>query len=174
MNHVMLDLETLGTRPGSVIVAIGAVQFDAQDILSEFYREINIQDSLSYGFQIDGETLRWWFRQSKAAQAAILSEHPASLVDTLQDFALWIPKDSKVWGNGAAFDNALLAEAYHKTGMAVPWKYKHDRCFRTMADRSSVPPMYEGTAHHALDDARGQARRLMAIWRENAQQEIPV
>ena len=33
----MLDLETLGNKPGSVIVAIGAVKFGNDEILDRFY-----------------------------------------------------------------------------------------------------------------------------------------
>ena len=36
MNHVMLDLETFGSRPGSVIVSIGMVRFGATHLGEEF------------------------------------------------------------------------------------------------------------------------------------------
>ena len=32
MNRVMIDLETLGTKPGSVILSIGAVRFDNRQL----------------------------------------------------------------------------------------------------------------------------------------------
>jgi len=35
--QIMLDIETLGTRPGSVITSIGAVKFGGGEITSDFY-----------------------------------------------------------------------------------------------------------------------------------------
>ena len=40
MNHVMVDIETLGTTNNSVVLSIGAVKFDHQGLGEEFYAEI--------------------------------------------------------------------------------------------------------------------------------------
>ena len=68
-----------------------------------------------------------------------------------------------VWGNGASFDNVLLATAYKRLGMETPWPFWKDRCFRTMKNVCKVDHSFEGTAHNALDDARSQAQHLIKI-----------
>jgi hypothetical protein len=49
VKNVMIDIETLGTRPGSVILSIGACRFGADGIGEEFYRAIDVLDSLMAG-----------------------------------------------------------------------------------------------------------------------------
>ena len=57
--HYMIDLETLGVSPGSVISSIAAVQFDINtgEIGRQFYKNIDLQQSLDNGFTINAETL---------------------------------------------------------------------------------------------------------------------
>jgi exodeoxyribonuclease VIII len=79
---------------------------------------------------------------------------------------MWMPpKDaSRVWGNGANFDNALVAAAYRANKMDLPWDYWNDRCYRTIAAmfmKTRVDRV--GTGHHALDDAKTQALRLLKM-----------
>lgn len=68
-NHVMLDLETYGTRPNSVILAIGAVAFNPSSpkLGPEFYSVINYKSSLTAGLLADLATIEWWSRQGAEA-----------------------------------------------------------------------------------------------------------
>lgn len=162
--QVMLDLETLGNKPGAVIVAIGAVKFGGGEILDEFYRRIDPQSCVASGLAMDVSTVLWWLKQSDAARLEIVE--PGELLgQALLDFRRWLDtQDAEIWGNGAAFDNVLLAAAYDAAGITVPWKFWNDRCYRTIKNlHHEVPLPREGTHHHALDDARSQARHLMAI-----------
>ena len=77
--HVMLDLETFGTRPGSVLRSIGAVTFGLRAGLGEeFYRNIDKQSQLELGLTVDAQTEAWWARQSEEAQRHLL-DNPAPL-----------------------------------------------------------------------------------------------
>ena len=49
----MLDLETLGNKPGSVIASIGAVKFGDGKIIDKFYRTINMQSCVRIGIALD-------------------------------------------------------------------------------------------------------------------------
>jgi inhibitor of KinA sporulation pathway (predicted exonuclease) len=79
------------------------------------------------------------------------------------------PLDSVlVWGNGANFDNTLVAAAYRAMKMDVPWQYWNDRCYRTIANmflKTRVERV--GTGHHALDDAKTQTLRLLKMQEES-------
>jgi len=162
--QVMLDLETLGQKPGSVIVAIGAVQFGGGKITSEFYRRITATSAVRVGLRIDAETVLWWLKQSDAARAEITQPGEA-IARVLMDFTTWLgAAEAEVWGNGAGFDNVLLAAAYDACGLKPPWNFWNDRCYRTMKNLRLVDlPPQTGTAHNALDDARYQAQHLMKI-----------
>src|SRR5574343_1015953 len=87
-NSVMVDLETLGTRPGSAILSIAAVEFDLSDysLAREFYIEIDRHDSERAGFLIQEDTLAWWAKQSPEAQRVLNPDAPSSVVDALAGF----------------------------------------------------------------------------------------
>jgi DNA polymerase III epsilon subunit-like protein len=163
-SRVMCDIESLGTRPGSAILSIGAVQFTDDGITSEFYQRIDLKSCTDYGLTIDPDTVLWWFKQADEARLEIVK--PGNALDqVLGDFGDWLGSDpAEIWGNGASFDNALLAAAYHAIGRKLPWKYSADRCYRTIkALHPQNPFVRTGTLHNALDDARTQARHLLQI-----------
>ena len=167
--NVMLDLETMGTSSTSAIIAIGAVKFSMQDgIIDKFYRSVDLQSCIDLGLTIDGDTLMWWMQQSEEARSQFrLKGNP--LYNVLNEFSLWLGNsDYKIWGNGAAFDNAILANAYKACKLPQPWKFWNDRCYRTVKSiNSHVPFKRVGTYHNALDDAESQALHLIDISKSN-------
>lgn len=166
MIHVMLDLETWGTAPGSALRSIGAVTFDPHgyDVLVErsFYANIDQQSCIENGLKIDPETVEWWSRQSRQAEDA-LSFQPQWLADVVNDFNFWWRhvEGTFVWCNGANFDEVLWRAAAHAVGLAVPWKYWNVRDTRTIWHAARINPKMipcAGIAHNALEDARHQAK----------------
>ena len=169
MRHLMLDLETLGTTPGCVVLSIGAVEFDLNGIKGEFHAHIDIDSSTSLGLQVDARTVMWWLDQSKEAQNALLQADTFPIQDVLNAFNdtfEW--KDLKIWANGASFDFPILEAVYKAAYRRAPWMYYNQMDFRTM--KNLVPKnsyellrVHPGTAHDALDDARSQALTLINI-----------
>lgn len=158
MKQIMIDLETLSTEPDANIVAIAAVDLDNLD--NFFYRAVH--DPTGY---IDVDTVRWWLKQSNQAQEFI-SASSIALKNVMLNLGVWMAenkgydKDLLVWGNGADFDNVILAQAFKRAGYKVPWSHKNNRCFRTLKNLfPQVPePVFKGIKHNALDDVRHQAR----------------
>ena len=68
MSNLMLDIETLGTGPNSVILSIGAVEFDETGVISKFYEAIDPESCTDWGLQIDARTVLWWMDQNDAAR----------------------------------------------------------------------------------------------------------
>jgi hypothetical protein len=169
MKNVMIDIETLGTRPGDTILSIGAVKFTAEEgITEEFYVTIDPETCKAAGLRAQKSTLEWWEKQSPEARAAAFKGE-VSLNVALTKLTMWMPPlDSVlVWGNGANFDNTLVAAAYRAMKMDVPWHYWNDRCYRTIANmflKTRVERV--GTGHHALDDAKTQTLRLLKMQEE--------
>jgi hypothetical protein len=170
MQDVMVDLETLGTLPGSVILSIGAVAFDEFGVAEEgFYRAIRRDSCEAAGLQVSAETQAWWDKQSLEARAVLVDRSAVSLEDALRRFNEWIAHvsdspDVRVWGNGANFDNPLLACAYDAVNVKPLYKFWNERCYRTVKNQyPDIKLIREGTYHNALDDARCQAEHLVRI-----------
>lgn len=164
---VMIDLETLGTGPGCVVLSIGAVGFNPKmRILGpKFYQVFNTQNQLGFGLKKDSNTLQWWESQTEDAKEVLKQAEGGGedLRDGLLKFSGWLSQfgDSVcIWGNGSDFDNAILQYLYRHVELEVPWKFWNNRCFRTLSSefKDLYPkPFRNGTYHNALDDARFQA-----------------
>lgn len=165
MWQVMLDLETMGTSSDAAVIAVGAVKFNPKTEMvddKEFYEVVDLQSSVDAGMKMDVSTVMWWMKQSDEARKKF-DVRGAVLRDVLMRFTEWFGEDKPVWGDGATFDNVILSNAYGLTGLKRPWSYRNDRCYRTMKNLKSVLVTRVGTYHCAVDDARTQARHLMAI-----------
>lgn len=174
MKHVMVDLETLGTRAGCTILSIGAVAFDpeANELGAEMYNVISRNSCRDAGLFEEVETIEWWHRQNPDARQILtlpgieLADALAIFTDYLRCFGL---DDVKVWGNGSDFDNAILANCYAALGQSLPWAFWNNRCYRTLKSlRPEIKFLRQGTYHNALDDAKSQAIHAMAIMRSLA------
>lgn len=170
MHDVMLDLETMGTGPRAAIVEIGAVEFDCKTgaVGPLFYQAVDLATSVSMGGEMDASTVLWWMQQSDEARGAF-AKGGAHLSKALMDLSAWMhergaPDDVRVWGNGAAFDNVILASAYRAAMQLQPWRHWNDRCYRTIrAQHPGVEMERIGVHHNAAHDAESQARHLVRM-----------
>lgn len=170
MMNVMLDLETLGLKPGCVILSIGAVPFNTQDQLKRglrFYEKIKLKSSLDYGLRIDPKTEKWWDQQPAEAKAEALSgELPLyAILSRFNTFLYHLDQPVHLWGNAASFDLKILEKAYEACDMKIPWDFRNERCFRTLKTLfPQVPaPAFVGVKHTAIADAEHQALHAEAI-----------
>ncbi|WP_074466363.1 exonuclease, partial [Escherichia coli] len=71
--HLMIDLETMGKNPDAPIISIGAIFFDPQtgDMGPEFSKTVDLETA---GGVIDRDTIKWWLKQSREAQSAIMTD----------------------------------------------------------------------------------------------------
>ena len=174
--HLMIDLETMGKNPDAPIISIGAIFFDPQtgDMGPEFSKTIDLDTA---GGVIDRDVIKWWLKQSREAQSAVMTDE-IPLDDALLQLREFIDENSgeffvQVWGNGANFENTILRRSYERQGIPCPWRYYNDRDVRTIVElgkaidfdaRTATP--FEGERHNALDDARYQAKYVSAIWQK--------
>jgi hypothetical protein len=169
---IMIDIESLGVTPGSVILNIGAVEFDpvSGQFGNDFYVALDIEESQRHcGCTIAASTIKWWMVQSEAARVASFgnddSTSPAAALYMLHSFV----KKRKVWSHGPAMDVVLLEWMYRKIGIEIPWKYGDVRCTRTIYDIAGVTiNRSNGTHHNALDDAKAQALAVIAGYKKLA------
>ena len=169
MEHVMIDIETMGTKSFSSIISIGAVEFDIESGKTGrvFYCNVDLQSCIDAGLVMDADTVIWWMKQSELARSKLIDGGALKLKEALSRFSEFIKSDNKVWGNSARFDLGLLENAYSKLGMDVPWKFWNERDVRTLV--SFHPDVnknlaFEGIQHDALDDCKHQIKYCSEIW----------
>lgn len=166
--HVMLDLETLGTSLGSVILSIGAYRFSPfvmNDPGAEsLHLRLNVAQQLCLGSTVTKGTIDWWSKQSPEAQKIMVLPE-TELRTALDAFVSFCDGASRVWGNGPSFDCLLLYDLFNRAKVEWPFSYYNERDFRTIKDL--VPNLAierSGVFHNALDDAITQARHVQKVY----------
>ena len=167
-NHLMIDLETLGTDPYSLILSISAVIFNpfTGEDGKRFELFIDPQDGLNEGFKVTGDTILWWLGQEDGPRMEIVEKcvNGYTVSGALLQFSRFI-EDNNVtylWGKGPSFDLSRLTESYDKLNMTRPWKYWNERCVRTMIDlvpqTRDIP--FVGDKHNGIDDSLHQIKQV--------------
>jgi hypothetical protein len=163
--HISLDIETLGLKPGNVVLSAAFVRFD--DLASTSVN-LHIAEQEALGLTINDGTRAWWSQQSPAAQAAAFAPAPP-LRHALAHIATWLQWASQggeffIWCHGAGFDAPMLAAVFEAAAVPVPWTYRQVRDTRTLYDLAGVDltAFAGGTYHNALDDAMAQTRAAVA------------
>lgn len=169
MNHVMLDLETLGTRPGYAVATIGAVKFDPErsDKMGEsLYVRVSLEACLNAGLKIDAATLKWWLVQSDKARAELASEDTVLLSRALELFSGFFVGSTFLWSHGANFDVPVLEAAYKAGRKNIPWQFWTVRDTRTLFDLAGGIKVEKlGVVHNALQDSINQAAAVIKAYR---------
>lgn len=178
-HHIMIDLETLGLRPGCSIIQLSAVNVIPKaeggfEIDAFFDAIISRASNKELGLIEDPITLDWYevdLKRSELLKKASNDWAP-DIIPVLEEFRKWVeivyerrPGEYSIWANGANFDFPILQDAYVRANLGLPWPYNKEMCFRTL--RKLLSPEQKPTflpgefAHNALDDARAQARLLI-------------
>ena len=157
MNHISIDLETLGTRYDAPIISIGAAYFDPTtgDIGATFYAEVDLPDALRHG-TADASTIAWWMRQSDDARAVFSGrqdkETLAYVLCKLHNFVRAHCAAVRVWGNSATFDITILEHAFARCDLEAPWEFWNIRDMRTAVEIANLSdaerPVREGVHHN--------------------------
>lgn len=169
MMHIMLDLETYGVRPGSVIRSIGAVTFDPNDVMArqqEFYVNVDHDSCMEAGLTVDHSTFLWWQSQSAEAKE-LVTKDAIPLADAMKLFRTWFNSvgGEKVWCQGANFDAVLLEAAMLAAKQYAPWKFYNVRDTRTVYDLAGFDTSTierVGVHHYAVDDCKHQIKCVHA------------
>lgn len=176
-NHIMVDLETLGTTHNSVILTLGAVRFnpwenptdDLEKLVAMdcFYRRIDTASFDSLNSTIDEHTLKWWGEQAPEVRAESFAEddrHP--IADVLGDFRRWAGEPDCAWANGICFDVTIIDYFSRETKQAEPWRWQIIRDARTVyALCPEIKRVKYQDAHNALVDCFAQVTQLQRCFK---------
>lgn len=174
-SHAIIDLETLGTTPGHVILSVGicVVRLKDQDYpewekiwTSQFH--FNLQESIDAGFKVNADTLLWWLEQSEEARTLMskgidnYNSNKLELISFNKAFDA-LGESVFVWGNSNTFDLEIFKEYFKYYKVPISWNTKNERDLRTL--RYLFPHIKEvahtGVEHRALDDAIHEAEQLL-------------
>jgi 3' exoribonuclease, RNase T-like len=180
--HVMIDLETLSTKPNALILSVGAAKFYpwGNTIIDSFHGAASL-DTFGDTFHIEADTVGFWLSSKQDdARKAWEAMDKNDLGTLLYAFDLWLhgpsntraedPPPIYVWANAPSFDCVILRHAYEKIfgAHATPWNFRNERCFRTLRSQAGelvAPPPEVEPKHTALADAIWQAQYAQAMHR---------
>lgn len=164
MKDLMIDIETLGLRADSVVLAVGLCVFDLKS--SEIGVPMEYVLELDSYRHIDPNTVCWWMKQTDEARQRYFNPTErvsASLVQDNLRGLMWGCGIERVWSHGF-FDMAVLRDLFDQE----PWHYRMVRDTRTLA---MLAPGIEAPAprikHVAMWDAEAQA-----IWMQHCYRRI--
>lgn len=183
--HVMIDTETLGRTPGSVVRSVAAVEFDPQtgETGRQKVWKIDLTDSIRYGFKVEASTLKWWMMQSDEARREFVEGAETPLEDFLEDFMQFIAatdegNDFTLWCLQLDFDVAMLRSMYSWYNLNVyrcdeevlPWnfrKVRNVRPYMDALDSAGLLPPKVADRHTPLADCLAQINCVHLVEKNN-------
>lgn len=165
----MIDLETWGTRPTSLIRSMGLVLFDAREIV-ERHEWVMEDTRLPEPYTVDIDTVMWWGHPDQAEASKVLQEAAIkhSLEWVLGTVSLLFARPGmpieEVWCCGADFDFPILDFAFRAETVVPAWEYWQQRDFRTLKKFfPQVPCVKPARVHQALADAEAAALHVIKV-----------
>jgi hypothetical protein len=176
---VMMDTESLGLKPNSVLYDWGFVVFDLDDpeTILESHREyLPLGPQAQLGRSQDPATWLYHLDAGPVRIAAIREAHEAGDYDALGvlvramlkrfNRAIEGAKEYQVWFARPQHDIPLIASLLADVGEELPWNYQSVRDLRTLMDAAGLPfrgeeveSFKEGlTLHTSLGDCKFQIK----------------
>ena len=190
INTIVIDTETMDTRPSALILSIGAIAFDIADLAGTqesilhvsrepdlniyfehaFYGLVSAYDQLMLCRTVSRDTQMFWREQAEVAKEALEGENLA-LGEQLERLKSWIGQQgpARVFFRGTDFDGAILESAYRTCKIKCPWHFAGKRDVRTYIDAMTKgrtgyvdghQPCFMMIPHHALHDAMRDAEQM--------------
>lgn len=167
--HLMLDIKTLSRRPDAAPVQISAVLFDDERVYtnSGFRRNVRFDEPLAG--HVDSNLEKVFMTGVGSPHVESSLENQVGLWQALQDFSrypaiavdiAWSDIDG-VWSLGAAVDQTIIANAYSRLDLEVPFKASQSRCLRTLFALTGGVPVVSASGYNlsdSLDSCILQAR----------------
>ena len=168
---IMLDLETLSTRPDATILTFGACKFDPytqSDIDKGIYFRINVDEQTELGRHVDDNTVEWWGRQAEDVREEALGDGDRiSLEQFTQELNRFIVGADNIWAQGPVFDIVILENLYRQLDKPCPWQFWQIRDSRTLLSTHGDPrEKNKAGLHNALEDCVSQAQAVQHIFKQ--------
>ena len=162
--HAMIDIETLGTMPNSVVLTVGAVKFDPFTNIEPHAPKLwklDIDEQDAKGRFVDDKTIEWWSKQDAEIQErSFTDEGRVKNLDFMKDMNAWLTGCDTIWAQGPQFDMVILENLYRQMKQPLPWNFWQVRDSRTLFSMMPQDPRkaIRTDAHNALADCYYQAK----------------
>lgn len=170
-NHVMIDIEALGRRPGCAIFQISAQVFNPHT--GELGTAFNAYAKPDFPFTIDPATLAW-HKDEGTFPHGNLQKPLAVVFFEFSKFISDLPKPALFWAwGGESYDFPILQAAFDAYLMTTPWNHWETRCARTFfktvfGDKAEATPKN----HDAAEDVRAQIKDLLRAFEALKQPQL--
>lgn len=164
-NDIMIDIETFGQGYNAVVVQVAMAYFNREtgEVGDSTLINIDANDSIKLGFDIDKDTLDWWSTQPKEIFES-LSVNTLSVEEALHNIKKFIKFGALIWCH-STFDAPILGNMYRRVygaNKSVPWGYKNVRDIRTLCELSGIDlqkyDWEKEKTHNAGDDVKFQIK----------------
>lgn len=166
MNRMMIDIETLSTRPDAAVLSIGYCIFNNNSVSVPQEFLMDVDEQIRLGRHVDFSTICWWMGQGDEAKDLVFSknDHRMDIVGAQRAFK-WVIEEwniKEVWSHGF-MDLAVLSHMFDDD---TPWSFRDQRDTRTLSSLyPGVDRPQPEIPHSAGSDAFAQAlwvRDMMA------------
>lgn len=165
-NHISIDIETLGTQPNSMVLAVGFAVFSENGVIES--GQLNLDRNDQAGRHINPNTIYWWMQQSDEARASTFTDDCLPVLSALYQLRdVWVlHRVQWAWGLSAAFDLGILEDLHRDVKLSTPWNHRQAMCLRTLSKlRPNISRPVPGVAHSAESDAIAQANWAIEMLR---------
>lgn len=159
----MIDIETLGNGPSSMVLSIAAVKFNQVRILDQIELFPDVQEQAIQGQKMDIDTLIWW-QKNKEILSDYLTKPRKSLHFCYHQLAYFLADqepDTLIWAKSPRFDLQILENMWAKYPHI--WTYRNQgdvRLVEWSLKNQSINLIQPTKAHNALSDAIAQAQNV--------------
>ena len=169
MMDIMLDLETLSTKPDATVLTFGACKFNPykqEDIDKGIYFRINVDEQITLGRDVDDSTVEWWGKQAEDVREEALGDGDRiTLEQFTKELNRFIVGAKNIWAQGPVFDIVILENLYRQLGLPCPWQFWQIRDSRTLLSTHGDPREKNKVGlHNALEDAVSQAQAVQHVF----------
>jgi|TARA_R110001592_G_scaffold1700_3_gene10016 hypothetical protein len=166
---IMLDLETLSTKPDATVLTFGACKFNPykqEDIDKGIYFRINVDEQITLGRDVDDSTVEWWGKQAEDVREEALGDGDRiTLEQFTKELNRFIVGAKNIWAQGPVFDIVILENLYRQLGLPCPWQFWQIRDSRTLLSTHGDPREKNKVGlHNALEDAVSQAQAVQHVF----------
>jgi len=173
--HVMIDVTSLGSTPGSSILGIAMIGFQpgciscGMDIwersLQKLHVSISLESCLAAGLSISADALKWWMLQPEAARKNVFGQSQAeiSIAEGCRRAASFIERlgpDCRIWSDDVVDSISVLDAGMRKVGIQPPWSSRRIRDTRTVFEVAGIEDSWRHD--EPVIDAMAQAAKLSA------------
>jgi hypothetical protein len=191
-NFLVLDSETLGTRPDSVILSVGAYFVNVEEdipsfdkiIENGFYLKFDAKEQIEAGRTIDKSTVQWWENQGEVAQEVLSpSDNDVSYTRLFEGLRNYLKGKTDYWifARSPSFDFGILDNIRCQLEIPGLWPFYQEKDIRTFLDTMLMVLPFEEqwnkfnvpktlwpsdgiiTSHHALYDVATDIKRMEVV-----------